>query len=94
MDGGGGRYSNQIEEKEGKNENCEENTQQIKDEKTLSFDEETEEVTRMKRYDGVRVRGMRITLRSQVAIEEIFERTIRLKEDDAFRDVFVKSLND
>lgn len=67
----------------------------VKDEETLSFDEEIVGVTRMGRNDGERVRPMSVILRSQSAAEQILEKTFRLKENEEFRDVFIKqSLNE
>ncbi len=67
----------------------------LKDEESLNFEGETEDVTRLDRYDKERSRPIRVTLRSQAVTEEILERTFRLKQDEKFKDVYIKkSLNE
>lgn len=67
----------------------------IRDEETLSFDDEIEEVSMIGRNDSERVMPMRVTVRPQTTAKEILEIISRQKRGKEFRGVFImKSLTE
>lgn len=67
----------------------------IHDEESSKSEDEIEEVSRIGRYESVGKRPIRVTLRSQSAMEELQERAFMLKGDKELKNVYItKILNE